>query len=134
MEFNVDPLSGVAIYQQLIDQICAALARGRLQPDQRLPSVREMSRTLVINPNTVARAYSQLENDGVLYTRPGLGVFVAPHRPQLGRKARRERLTKGVDALLIEAVQLGFAADEVSELVAQRSKQFQWEPVTSETS
>ena len=104
----------------------AGIARGRLRPDERLPSVRELSQTLVVNPNTVARAYTELEGEGVLYTRPGLGVFVAAARQQLSKKVRRERLLKSLDQLLVEAVRLGFAADELVDLVAERVKQFQW--------
>ncbi len=77
MQFNISPTTGVPIYQQLTEQICAGMARGQLRPDARLPSVRELSQMLVVNPNTVARAYTELEREGVLYTRPGMGVFVA---------------------------------------------------------
>ncbi len=126
MEFAINPTSGLPIYQQLADQICAAVARGRLRPDERLPSVRELSQTLVVNPNTVARAYTELEREGVLYTRPGLGVFVAQSRRPLAKKARRDRLLKTLDQMLVEAVRLGFAADELIELVGERVKQFHW--------
>jgi len=59
-----------------------------LRPDERLPSVRELSQALVVNPNTVARAYTELEREGVLYTRAGMGVFVASAQPPLAKKAR----------------------------------------------
>ena len=131
MEFSISPTGGVAIYQQLTEQICAGIARGRLRPDQRLPSVRELSQTLVINPNTVARAYTELEREGVLYTRPGLGVFVAHARQSLSKKARRDRLLKNLDRLLVEAVSLGFAAEELLELVTERVKQFHWSETTA---
>src|SRR5881394_4633353 len=104
MEFQVDPTTRVPIYRQLMDQIRLAVARGRLRPGSRLPSVRELSRELVINPNTVARVYTELERDGVLNTRPGLGVFVAQPRNDLTKKARKERLIAMVDGLLTEAV------------------------------
>lgn len=134
MEFSVDPATGVPIYRQLKEQICAGIARGRLVPDERLPSVRELSQAVVVNPNTIARTYTELEREGVLYTRPGLGVFVAQNRPQLSKKARRERLLKDLDPLLVEATRLGFSADELVELVAERVKQFQWaEPVERAT-
>ena len=94
-------------------QIREAVARGRLQPEERLPSVRDLSRQLVINPNTVARVYTELERDGVLNTRPGLGVFVAQPRNDLTKRARKDRLTALVDGLLTEAVHLGFSAEEV---------------------
>jgi GntR family transcriptional regulator len=126
VEFSIVSTAGVPIYQQLTEQICAAIARGRLRPDQRLPSVRELSQSLVVNPNTVARAYTELEREGTLYTRPGLGVFVSPTRPAVAKKVRRERLLKSVDHLLIDAVRLGCQSDEVLELLDERIKQFQW--------
>jgi GntR family transcriptional regulator len=133
MEFTIQTAAGVPIYQQLIAQICAAIARGRLLPDERLPSVREMSQTLVVNPNTVARAYTELERQGAVYTRPGLGVFVSAARAPLPKKVRRERLQQAIDQLLIEAVQFGCDSEEVLELVDERIKQFQW-PQTPTTS
>jgi GntR family transcriptional regulator len=126
MEFSITPTTGVPIYQQLTLQICAGIARGRLRPDERLPSVRELSQSLVVNPNTVARAYTELEREGTLYTRPGMGVFVSHARPPLSKKTRRERLLSGVDHLLVDAVGIGASPDEVLELIAERVKQFQW--------
>jgi GntR family transcriptional regulator len=126
MQFSIRPTTGVPIYQQLAEQICAGIARGRLKPDYRLPSVRELSQTLVVNPNTVARAYTELERDGVLYTRPGLGVFVKQFPPPLSKKARRERLSSPVEQLLVEAVRLGSTLEEVQELIESRAAEFQW--------
>jgi len=126
MEFRIEPSSRVPIYRQLAQQVREAIARGKLQPEERLPSVRELSRLLVVNPNTVARVYTELERAGVLATRPGLGVFVAQPKDELTRKARRDRLTALADQLLTEAVHLGFSADDVSALVAARASQFRW--------
>jgi GntR family transcriptional regulator len=126
MEFRIDPSSRLPIYRQLGNQIREAVARGRLQPGAQLPSVRELSRTLVVNPNTVARVYTELEREGVLHTRQGLGVFVAEPKAELTRRARNERLRELLDRLLTEAVYLGFSADEVVAAVAERAGQFQW--------
>lgn len=126
MEFSIQTTIGVPIYQQLAEQICAGIARGRLAPDERLPSVRELSQLLVINPNTVARAYTELERQGAVYTRPGMGVFVRAARPTLTRQERQARLQDAVDKLLIEAIGLGCDSDEVLELIDGRIKQFQW--------
>ena len=71
MEFCIDPTSRLPIYRQLRNQFREAVARGKLLPDRRLPSVRELSRTLVVNPNTIARVYTELEREGLLNTRPG---------------------------------------------------------------
>jgi GntR family transcriptional regulator len=126
MQFQIDSASRTPIYRQLVGQIREAVARGRLSPESRLPSVRDLSRQLVINPNTVARVYTELEREGVLNTRPGLGVFVAQPRSDLTKRARRERLTTSVDELLTEAVHLGFGGDEVQALVGERMSRFQW--------
>jgi GntR family transcriptional regulator len=131
MEFRIDAAARQPIYRQIVEQVREAVARGRVAPEERLPSVRELSRTLVVNPNTVARAYSELERDGLLNTRQGLGVFVAAPKIELTKKARKERLLEILDRLLTEAVCLGFTADEVAAAVDDRVKRFQWAPTES---
>jgi GntR family transcriptional regulator len=131
MEFRIDAAARQPIYRQIVEQVREAVARGRVAPEERLPSVRELSRTLVVNPNTVARAYSELERDGLLNTRQGLGVFVAAPKIELTKKARKERLFEILDRLLTEAVCLGFTADEVAAAVDDRVKRFQWAPTES---
>ncbi len=131
MEFRIDAAARQPIYRQIVEQVREAVARGRVAPEERLPSVRELSRTLVVNPNTVARAYSELEREGILNTRQGLGVFVAAPKIELTKKARKERLLEILDRLLTEAVCLGFTADEVAAAVDDRVKRFQWAPTES---
>jgi GntR family transcriptional regulator len=126
MEFSIDTSSRLPICRQLSNQIREAAARGRLQSGERLPSVRELSRSLVVNPNTVARVYGELEREGVLNTRPGLGVFVARPGSELSRKVRKERLQHAAELFLTEAVHLGFSADDALSLIEERAKQFQW--------
>ncbi|HEX5470847.1 MAG TPA: GntR family transcriptional regulator [Lacipirellulaceae bacterium] len=126
MEFQVDPTTRVPIYRQLMDQIRLAVARGRLRPGSRLPSVRVLSRELVINPNTVARVYTELEREGVLNTRPGLGVFVAEPQAELSAAARRQRLAEIIDSFLTDAVHLGFSSEEVLSAVTKRIRGFQF--------
>lgn len=126
MEFQCDTASRVPIYRQLTEQIRQAIARGRLKPGSRLPSVRALSRDLVVNPNTIARAYTELEREGVLNTRQGLGVFVAEPQAELSLSARRERLAVAIDRFLTEAVHLGFSADDVMAAVTKRIRGFQF--------
>lgn len=126
MEFRIDPSSRLPIYRQLAFQLREAIARGRLLPEERLPSVRELSRQLVVNPNTVARVYTELEREGVLNTRPGLGVFVAHPKAEKTRKFRHDRLRELADGFLTEAVHLGFESDEVLACIADRVQHFQW--------
>lgn len=131
MPLHVDTASRLPIYQQLVQQIREAIARGELQPAAGLPSVRQLSRELVINPNTVARAYTELEREGLLISYPGRGVFVAQPRNDLTRAARDRRLTAQLDRWLTEAVHLGYGAEDVLALVARRVRQFQWQPDTA---
>jgi GntR family transcriptional regulator len=127
MEFQVDPTSRLPIYRQLRNQFREAVARGKLRPKQRMPSVRELSRTLVVNPNTIARVYTELEREGLINARQGLGVFVAQTRDELTREVRQERLQQHLDQFLTEAVHLGFSSEEVVTQVSDQVRQFQWQ-------
>ena len=128
MQYEINSASRRPIYQQLVQQVREAIARGDLKPEEQLPSVRQLSRDLVINPNTVARAYTELEREGLLNNRPGRGVFVAEPKDELTRDARQRRLFEVLDRFLTEAVHLGFSVEEVVRLVSTRSRQFQWNP------
>lgn len=126
MQYEINSASRQPIYQQLVQQVREGIARGSLKPSEQLPSVRQLSRDLVINPNTVARAYTELEREGLLNNRPGLGVFVAAPKDELTKDARRQRLLESLDRFLTEAVHLAFSAEEVLQLVTTRSRQFHW--------
>jgi GntR family transcriptional regulator len=126
MGFHVDTSSRLPIYQQLAQQICQAIARGELRPEANLPSVGQPSRELVVNPNTVARAYTEMEREGLLVSYPGCGVVVAQPRNDLSRAARDRRLTEQLDRWLTEAVHLGYSADKVIGLVGRRVRRFPW--------
>ena len=130
MEFQCDPTSRVPIYRQLMDQVRQAVARGKLQPGSRLPSVRVLSRELVVNPNTIARTYTELEREGVLNTRQGLGVFVAEPQDDLSAAARRVRFNTALDSFLTEAVHLGMSAEDVLSALNKRIKGFQFPVAT----
>lgn len=126
MEFAVNTSDREPIYRQLAEQVREAIARGQLSVGDRLPSVRELSRTLVVNPNTIARTYTDLEREGVLHTRPGLGVFVAAPGSELTLPVRKKRLVERIDGLLTEAVHLAFTRDQTRELIEDRMSEFQW--------
>lgn len=126
MQFEINTASRLPIYQQLIDQVREAVARGGLEAGEQLPSVRQLSRDLVVNPNTIARAYTELERDGLVSTRPGVGVFVVQPKSELTRDARRRRMLELLDRFLTEAVHLGFSSEEVLQVVGGRVAQFQW--------
>ncbi len=126
MQLHINTASRTPIYKQLAEQIRSAIARGDLQPEEQLPSVRQVSKDLVINPNTVARVYMELEREGILNTRPGLGVFVATKRVELMKRARDDRVIELLDRFLTEAVHMGCSRKDVESLFGKRLGQFQW--------
>ena len=110
---QVDPSSGEPIYQQLLRQIKHAIVTGALGAGERVSSVRELAAVLVINPNTVARAYRELEREGLLESAPGRGTFVRLDPPRIGKPERRARLKPFADRLVAEALALGFSVAEL---------------------
>ncbi len=126
MAWHINTSSRLPLYQQLAQQIREAIARGELQPGAALPSVRQLSAELVVNPNTVSRTYTELEREGLLVSRPGRGIYVAPPRTDLTRAARERRVTEQLDCWLTDAVHLGFSAEQVLRMVNERVRRFQW--------
>lgn len=119
MQIHIQAQGGVPIYVQVMQQIKYLVASGRLQPGDELPSIRTLAEQLIVNPNTIARAYRELETAGVVEKRRTAGTFVAEAGSPLARKERLRLLKQRVDQLLVEAFQMGFALDEVLKLVEQ---------------
>ncbi len=117
MFFSIDTSDDVAIYEQIVRQVKFAIAEGSLQPRQLLPSARQLSGELAINPNTVARAYQQLQSDGVLELLRGRGVAVCIDAPDKCREARRTLIGVRLRAALSEALHGGLTADEIREML-----------------
>src|SRR6516162_9540570 len=105
MFFNIDPSNGLAIYEQVVRQVVFAVAAGALKSGDLVPSVRELARELAINPNTVARAYRQLQDDGVLQSVRGTGLAVAEGANGRCEEQRLALLRNRVQQVLIEAQQ-----------------------------
>jgi GntR family transcriptional regulator len=121
MEVHLDPTSGVPIYRQVVDQVKRLVAAGRLAPGEELPPIRALAERLVINPNTAARAYRELERAGVVITRGAAGTAVAPAPPGPPRAHHLRALDERIDALLAEARVLGVGADELIERLRRRA-------------
>jgi GntR family transcriptional regulator len=119
MQIHIQAQGGVPIYVQVMQQIKYLVASGRLQPGDELPSIRTLAEQLIVNPNTIARAYRELETAGVVEKRRTAGTFVAEAGSPLARKERLRLLRQRIDQLLVEAFQMGFALDEVLKLVEQ---------------
>ena len=117
INFRLDPRTGVAPYRQLVDQVGQAVSLGLLRAGDRLPSVREVVTQITINPNTVHRAYRDLEHEGVVEGRPGLGTFVVASSSQLASEDR-EKLISGLRDWVDRARLVGLDAEGIAALVA----------------
>ena len=120
MDLRIDAVSHTPIYEQVVAQVRALVASGRLPAGERLPSVRGLAERLLINPNTVARAYRELEHAGIVVTRHGDGVFVDDQASPFRAAQRRRMLAASIDRLFAEAAQLGLEPADVQDLVRQR--------------
>lgn len=112
--------SSLPIYRQVVAQVRSAVATGKLAVGDPLPSVRALAGELVINPNTIAKAYSMLVRDGVLESHQGRGYFVARQRDIYTRKERLRRLSDIIDPFLAEAVSLGFDESQIVDEIQKR--------------
>ena len=122
MHVRISPTDGVPIYLQIVNQVKYLVAAGRLAPGEELPPIRTLADRLTINPNTVARAYRELEVAGVVVKRGTTGTFVSAAGSPLARRERVRILTERIDALLAEARQLGFTSDELQNLFRRRDE------------
>ena len=120
MFFHIDPHNGLAVYDQVVRQVKFAVARGAIRTGELVPSVRELARDLAINPNTVARAYRQLQDDGVLQTIRGTGLAVAQGAPRQCRADRLRLVRQRVRHVLAEARQSGLDDKEIQQLIGNQ--------------
>ena len=126
-QVNVTTGSGTPIYRQIIDQVRLGVATGALRPGQAMPSVRSLAERLVVNPNTVVKAYAELVRDGVLEAQQGMGFFVAEKRQIYSKAERLRRLRLAVDDFIHEAVFLDFSAEEIRKVVDEKLTVLDWE-------
>ena|SRR5690349_10832053 len=121
--FRLDLHSGVPVYRQIIDQVRAGIAAGALGRGDQLPTVRQLAVDLSINPNTVIRAYRELEIRGVLETQQGTGTFISEQKIELDNNERQRRLDQLVQEFVARAGSAGFTVDDlVEELGGLRSE------------
>ena len=113
LELSIATGSSLPIYRQIVDQVCMAIATGQIAPGDALPSVRAVAERLVVNPNTVARAYSELAREGRVITLPGKGLLVAPRRQRLSEEERLLRLNTALEEFVREVAFLDFEYEEI---------------------
>ena len=118
VDFALDPSSGVPLYRQIIQKVEMAMADGRLMTGTQLPTVRALAVTLKINPNTVSRAYNELEIRGIVNTQQGTGTFISDKKIKLSDQERDSVLGGLVQTFLASASSYGFTVDEMIDYIS----------------
>ena len=126
--FLLNPNSGVPLYLQLQQQFQQRILAGQLHDGAQLPSVRELSAELHVNPLTVVKVYQNLEKEGFVETRRGVGTYVSHQSPALKMDARRRQIGPAVEQLVVEALHLGLDEKEIHSLVSEKFQQFNSRP------
>ena len=120
MDITINVADGVPIYRQIVNQVKYLVASGLLRAGEELPPIRTLALQLKVTPNTIVKAYDELEISGVVHKRRGSGTFVSEGRQQLAIRERRRIIEQRIDALLAEGYQLNFSADDILRMVRDR--------------
>ena len=128
MQIQISPTDGIPIYLQIVNQIKYLISSGRLAAGEELAPIRTLAEQLVVNPNTVARAYRELELAGAVVKRRTAGTFVSDAGSPLARRERFKILSRRIDALLAESRQMNISLDEVIDLLHQRDRAMESTP------
>jgi GntR family transcriptional regulator len=127
MQLRISTADGLPIYLQIANQVKLLVASGRLQAGDEIPPIRVLAEQLLVNPNTVARAYLELEREGAVIKRHGSGTYISDKGSPLARKEQLKILTQRVDALLAEARHLQVETGQLIALLTERDRTFQRE-------
>ncbi len=119
---QIDPHSGIPVYRQVMDQVKYYVASGTLKVGSQLPSIRELSKTLSVNPTTVVKAYTELQHEGVIEMKQGKGAFVAEVEEKMTRRERRKVLERLARQMMVEARQMGAPPELVRQVVEEQIK------------
>ena len=128
MDINLDLTDGVPIYRQIVNQVKYLIASGLLRPGEELPPIRTLALRLKVTPNTIVKAYDELETSGIVHKRRGAGTYVSEARSLLASRERRRIIEQRIDALLAEAHQLNFTVDDIEKLLHERRDAMKAEP------
>jgi DNA-binding transcriptional regulator YhcF (GntR family) len=120
MDITITLTDGVPIYRQIVNQVKYLVASGLLRPGEELPPIRTLALQLKVTPNTIVKAYGELEISGIVHKRQGSGTYVSEGRPKLALLHRRRIIEQRIDALLAEAHQLNFSAGDILRMIRER--------------
>ena len=124
MQFIIDNTSGRPVFQQIIDQVKRDVALGRLIKDEKLPTVRQLAQQLAINPNTIAKAYRQLEQDGIIVTKAGSGAFVSNLDSNLSRTVRKKLICDELERIVVDAFHMQIDKATLTEWFEKTTEKF----------
>jgi GntR family transcriptional regulator len=133
MRFHINFKAGKPVYLQVVDQVKTAAAAGSVRPGEPLPSIRPLAEELRVNRNTVAKAYAELESQGVIETITGKGCFVRANHSPLKKAARVELVTQAMDEAVVQAHHLQVGKAEFLRLAEERFDRFQQQRDRAET-
>jgi GntR family transcriptional regulator len=119
LHFQIDFNSGMPVYRQIMDQVRYYVAAGQLKPEEQLPSIREMSRALRVNPTTIVKAYSELEHSGDINMLHGRGAFIARDAGPKSAAAVKREFHRLASPLAAAAIQMGLSAERAAELLRE---------------
>ena len=123
MYIEINPSSGVPIYLQIINQIKYSIAAGALKPGDKIPAVRELAAQLRINPNTVAKAYRELQHEKIIVTRWGEGSFVSDEGMDIGKKEKTRIVSELLDNAIVQAYHFNLDSEVLKDILSQRMEQ-----------
>lgn len=131
MQIRIDNASGRPVYQQIIDQVKRDIALGLLAREEKLATVRQLAGQLVINPNTIAKAYRQLEQEGIIVTKPGAGAFVANLDSTLSQAVKEKVVCEELERVVVEAFHMQIDGATLLEWFNRAIEKFNLPPVIS---
>jgi GntR family transcriptional regulator len=126
MHIQIDLSIGRPVYQQIIDQVKRDIALGRLKEGERLATVRELAAQLAINPNTIGKAYKQLERENIIVTRPGAGAFVASTGSDISSSVRKRIICDDLERVIVEAVHMQIDKQTLARWFNERIEKFKF--------
>jgi len=124
MQIQINNASDRPVYQQIIDHIKRDIALNRLKNGEKLPTVRQLAAQLAINPNTIAKAYHRLEQDGIIVTRAGTGAFVCETNTDLSLSVRKKIICEDIERIIVEAVHMEIDRPTLEQWFAERIERF----------
>jgi GntR family transcriptional regulator len=117
MYINIDPASGYPIYLQIINQIKYSIAMEAIKSGDQLPSVRELASQLRVNPNTIAKAYTELEREGIVFTKRGEGTYVSDIGVSISEEEKEKIIAEMLNRTLVQAYHFNLSADKIEQII-----------------